>query len=94
MIHLALLLLTAAGFACLCAGVARHQPALFGRTLPTAQGRMLKRAGWAMLALAIALACAMLRPGYGLMEALGFASLGGLVAMALLSRANRQGGRR
>lgn len=94
MIHLALLLLTAASLACLCAGIARHQSALFGRALPAGQSRLLKRAGWAMLVIATVLACAVLGSGYGLVEALGFASLGGFAAMALLARANRQRGRR
>ncbi|NIJ39189.1 hypothetical protein FHR22_003923 [Sphingopyxis panaciterrae] len=94
MIDLALLLLTAAGFACLCASVARHQPALFGRALPKRRARILKRAGWSMLALATMLACINFGSGYGLVEALGFASLGALAAMALLSRATRQNARR
>lgn len=94
MIHLALLLLTGIGFTCLCASVARHQPALFGSALPKRRARMLKSAGWSMLALATILACINFGSGYGLVEALGLASLGALAAMALLSRATRQNARR
>ncbi|WP_447765108.1 DUF3325 domain-containing protein [Sphingopyxis panaciterrae] len=92
MTHFALLLLTGFGFACLCASVARHQSTLFGCALPMQRNRMLKIAGWTMLALATVIACAALGPGYGLIEAFGFASVGGLAAMGLLSRA--AGGRR
>lgn len=94
MIHLALLLLSVAGFACLCIANSRHQPQLLGHALPARRSRSLRIGGGVLLALALMLAWAAFGFGYGFVEATGVASLGGLASMAALARATGRRSRR
>lgn len=94
MIHFALLLLALVGFACLCIANPRHQPALLGRALPARRSRSLRIGGWTMLALALILAWTAFGFGYGFVEAMGLASLGGLASVAALTHATGRRSRR
>jgi Protein of unknown function (DUF3325) len=87
MIHVALLLAMLAAFACLCAADPRHQPHLFGARRPAPESRRLRMIGWVLIVGATVAACAVLGIGYGLVEALGFASIGAVVQMSQLCRA-------
>ncbi len=87
MIHLALLLTMLAAFACLCAADPRHQPHLFGARRSAPESRRLRLIGWALITGATIVACAVLGFGYGLVEALGLASIGAVVQMSQLCRA-------
>lgn len=87
MIHVALLAAMLAAFACLCAADPRHQPHLFGARRSAQQSRTLRVIGWALVLGATIAACIALGIGYGLVEALGFASIGAVVQMGQLCRA-------
>ena len=87
MIHLLLLAAMLAAFACLCAADPRHQPHLFGSRRSAQQGRRLRLVGWTLVVGATIAACAALGIGYGLVEALGLASIGAVVQMGQLCRA-------
>lgn len=62
MIHLSVLLLAYAGFAALCASMAKHQAETLGRTLMPREQRLLRAAGWA--GLAAAYGCAVVAVGW------------------------------
>lgn len=87
MIHLLLLAAMLAAFAFLCAADPRHQPHLFGARRPERESRRLRAVGWALVMGAVLVACAMLGIGYGLVEALGLASIGAVVQTTQLCRA-------
>lgn len=77
-IHLAILLISLAGFAALALATERHAEHLLGR-LPAPQWRLLARAiGWALLAIALALGIGALGTGVGITLWLGWLSIAAL----------------
>ena len=77
-VHLAILLISLAGFAALALATERHAEHLLGR-LPAPQWRLLARAiGWALLAIALALGIGALGTGVGITLWLGWLSIAAL----------------
>lgn len=77
-IHLAILLISLAGFAALALATERHAEHLLGR-LPAPQWRLLARAiGWALLAIALALGVGAMGTGVGITLWLGWLSIAAL----------------
>lgn len=95
MTHLAVFLLSTLGFTALALAMERQQEDLFGRSLPTAATLRLRAAGWAALALAMAVSVEARGWGVGLVSFSGHASLGaGLVFGALVVAGRAGAGRR
>lgn len=90
MVHPVLLLLALGAFLALCAGLPRHQQALFRRKLEPGATRALRIAGWALLAGNFALAWGVFGFGRGMVLTAGYATLGALAAVTVLNR--RQAG--
>ena len=86
MAHPALLLLALGAFLALCAGLPRHQQALFRRKLEPGATRALRITGWTLLACAFALAWAVFGFGRGAVLTAGYATLGALTAVMVLNR--------
>ena len=77
-IHLAILLISLAGFAALALATERHAEHLLGR-LPAPQWRLLARAiGWVLLVIALALGIASMGTGVGITLWLGWLSIAAL----------------
>ena len=77
-VHLAILLISLAGFAALALATERHAEHLLGR-LPAPQWRLLARAiGWALLAIALALGIGAMGTGVGITLWLGWLSIAAL----------------
>ena len=84
MTGLAHLLLCVLAFACLALAMARHQAAVFGKSLSRAASRSLRGIGWGGLAAALWLTIAARGWGLGLVYYSGCASLAaGIVLCAL-----------
>jgi|EndMetStandDraft_9_1072997.scaffolds.fasta_scaffold08108_4 hypothetical protein len=90
MTHLLVQLLCIAGFACLCAAMARHQADFVGRKLDPRTGRHLRAGGLTVLAIALAAAMAGLGAGYGAVAWCGHMTV---AAALVLFRLNRAGAR-
>lgn len=86
MIHVLLLLLALAAFQALCAGLPRHQQALFRRKLDAPATRGLRVAGWVLLVALYACAWAAYGFGRGTVLTAGYATVGALAAVAVLNR--------
>ena len=90
MTHVLMLLSSVAGFAALALATERQQEALFGGALSTRATRMLRLAGWVLLAVCLAVAVAHGGWGLGLVVYSGYTSLAaGLVYIALVAAARR-----
>lgn len=77
-VHLAILLISLAGFAALALATERHAEHLLGR-LPAPQWRLLARViGWALLVIALALGIASMGTGVGITLWLGWLSIAAL----------------
>lgn len=92
MIHIAVLLFAYAGFAAICASMAKHQADLLGRKLQGQEPRRLRLAGAA--ALAAAYACAVYAKGwkFGSVEWTGAIMLAALVLTLLIPYRPRRAG--
>ncbi|MGJ3257141.1 MAG: DUF3325 domain-containing protein [Alcanivorax sp.] len=86
LLHLALLLITLAGFVALCLAMPRHSKHLLRRTLSPQAARLTKMAGWGLLVVALALAIAQWRFSIGSVIWLGWLSLAGLALVFALPR--------
>ena len=86
MTHLALLMLAMAGFLALCAGLPRHQPAMFKRKLHPHASRALRLAGWGLLAGLFALAWQAFGLGRAMVVTAGYATVGAFTAVFALNR--------
>lgn len=86
MMHVALLMLAMAAFLALCAGLPRHQPAMFKRKLQPRASRALRLAGWGLLAGLFALAWQAFGLGRAMVATAGYATVGALVAVFVLNR--------
>lgn len=75
MIHIAIFLLSFAGFVLLLLAMPRHQQDWLGHKLPFATGRILRLLGFAILILAYAVAGAGLGWGYGSVAWLGWLTI-------------------
>lgn len=84
MIALAAVLFAFAGFAALCASMAKHQPELVGRRLAAREQTSMRLAGSAGLALAFACAVAAQGLGFGAVLWTGIIMLAALVLTLLL----------
>lgn len=83
MIHPLILVLALAGFAALLLAMTRHQQDWLGRKLPERHARLLRGAGFALLALAYPCAGSALGWAYGALCWLGWLTLGAAATMAL-----------
>jgi uncharacterized membrane protein len=96
MSHWPMLLLCVAAFACLALAMERHQEDLWGESLAPAVTRVLRRAGWTLLAASLAFALVQPMWAAGLVAWFGWLSAAaGIVFGALLpaSRVRSQRGR-
>lgn len=85
-IHVVLLLLALAGFACLALAMIRHQEDWFGKVLSPCATRLLRVVGWLFLLLALWLAVAGMGWGFGLTAYSGHTSAAaGVVFIVLLA---------
>lgn len=90
--HLLTLLTALGGFVIICLSMHRHQEALFGRLLPQRQSRMLRLAGWLLLAIAYGIAVRAHGWGVGSVAWTGhIGAAAGLVMLGLVWRDRRTG---
>ena len=82
MIHLTAIWAPILGFGCLCAAMPRHQNALLGRTLSFQAQRLLRKAGGALLLVALAIDMAGLGTAYGAIAWFGHLTIGAAMAVA------------
>jgi len=85
-LHLALLLLSAAAFLALCAGLKRYQRGLFGRQLDARQSRTLRIGGWALLATAFLFGWIGSDFGRAMILLAGYSTIGALLSVFLVTR--------
>lgn len=81
MIHMLAICASILGFGCLCAAMPRHQKDLLGRTLPRQVHRWLRRAGGALLLVALATDMAGIGPAYGAIAWFGHLTIGAAMAV-------------
>lgn len=90
MIHLIPVALACLAFLALAASMKRHQRDLLGRSLPDAQARMLRIAGWALIALVWIIDAMLAGPAMATLIWIGEASIGGWVTVGTINwRATR-----
>lgn len=85
MIHILAILLSIAGFACLCAAMPRHQRDFVGHTLDADTARRSRTAGFALLAAALVVSTAGLGLAYGLIAAFGHMTLAAALVVTRLN---------
>ncbi len=83
MIHLAIFVLTQAGFLLLMLAMTRHQQEWLRRKLPAARAVLLRRTGFILLALAFTLAGIGFGWGYGTVAWCGWLSAAAAIAVTL-----------
>ncbi|WP_066521859.1 DUF3325 domain-containing protein [Sphingobium cloacae] len=88
MIHVAIFLLSLAGFALLLLAMTRHQQDWLRRKLPPARGRALRLSGFTALVLAFAVAGVGLGWGYGAVEWFGWLTVA--AALVVTINTNRE----
>lgn len=86
MIHILALVLTIAGFSCLCAAMIRHQKDFTGHTLAPAIARRVRVVGFALLTAALALDMAGLGADYGAIAWFAHLSVGAALVLTWLNR--------
>lgn len=85
-VHMVLLLCCAAGFACMAISMLRHQEDIFGKELSASATRLLRLAGWLLLAAALLVAVSAMGWSFGLTAYSGHTSAAaGGVFLALLT---------
>lgn len=90
MSHLFTLLFALGGFVVLCLSMHRHQEDLLGRELPAGQNRLLRLAGWLLLAAALAVAVRAFGWGVGSVAWTGhLAAAAGIVLLARVCQDRR-----
>ncbi|MFC0204654.1 DUF3325 family protein [Novosphingobium soli] len=93
MMHLLVFLMVLAAFLALAAGMKRHQRDLLGRTLPFGQTRVVRSAGWLLLAAGWVLDTVLLGPAVGTLAILGEASISAWLSIAIINRQSARAGR-
>jgi len=84
MIHIVAICASVLGFGCLCTAMARHQKDMLGRTLPSPVQRRIRKAGGALLLVALAIDMAGLGAAYGAVAWFGHLTIGAAMAVAVL----------
>ncbi|MES2531401.1 MAG: DUF3325 domain-containing protein [Pseudomonadota bacterium] len=93
--HWPVLLLCVVGFACLALAMERHQEDLWDEPLAPAVTRVLRRAGWTLLAASLAFALVQPQSAVGLVAWFGWLSAAaGIVFVGLLLAQRVRKGRR
>jgi len=84
MIHIVAICAAILGFGCLCAAMARHQTDMLGRKLPSPVQQQFRRAGGALLLVALAIDMAGLGIAYGAIAWFGHLTTGAVMVVAIL----------